>query len=497
MHAATVKAAPHQTNNVRPSSSRRDRRVSAQDRLLLGATCILLCVTFISGGSSQETNAGMLIARLLAIPVTMLALWEAQRRGVTGHARWSLVTLACVVSIPLLQLLPLPEWLWMSAPARQQLQNDLAAAGVSNIHYRWSLSPAATERDLLSLLPSAALFVCAVTLGKEAHRRLCWLVIALALFSVAFAVVQMGAGEQSILNLYPQWVPAMGGIFANPNHQAASVAIALVLAISMLLDSRSRVRRGEPVRELVWIFAVLIVMFALTVPMIGSRAGPILAMISAVIVALGSGAFPIARVRGHRGTQAFLCLAAVVLLLGVYAAFNWTAGAKIDVIRSTLTRQTALIGYTHAPLGGGYGGFVPLFDQGVDNSLIGGEYINNAHNDYVQLWLEGGVAAIAGMLAVLVWLAVSFLRLLALHPKSGSRRRGFAAATAMFVIVLHSWVDYPLRTPALMAVFALLAGVFSGSVAMGRATSSATHSAHGEKSSLRVKASGINASPHA
>ena len=450
---------------------------------------MLLCVAFVSGGSSQEDNAGMLIARLLAMPVLLFALWEAQRRGVLGQSRLSLAAFAFVFSIPLMQLLPLPEWLWVSAPARQLLQHDLAEAGVSNIQYRWSLSPAATERDVLSLLPAAALFVAAITLGAEAHRRLYWLVMALAFFSVVLAVAQMGAGQDSILNLYPQWVPAMGGIFANPNHQAATVAIALVLAISMLLDARSRARRGERVRALVWIFSALIVAFVLIVPMIGSRAGPILSIVSAATVALCSGVIPAERVREHRSTQLILCLAAAVLLVGIYAAFNWTTGAKIDVMRSTLTRQTVSIGNAHAPLGGGFGAFVPLFDQGVDDSLLGGEYINNAHNEYVQLWLEGGAVALAGMVTVFTWLAFSFRRLLSLNPKSSSRKRGVAAATAMLVIIFHSWVDYPLRAPALMAVFALLAGVLAGSVAMGKMASSATHAAQGDRLSSRVKAS--------
>ena len=485
MYAASAKAAPHrQTNIARSGSSHRDGRVSAQDRLLLGTVCVLLCVTFVSGGSSQEDNAGMLIARLLAIPVLVFALCEAQRRGVLDQGRWSLAAFAFVFSIPLMQLLPLPEWLWASVPARQLLQHDLAEAGVSNIQYHWSLSPGATERDVLSMLPAAALFVAAITLGAEAHRRLYWLVMALAFFSVVLAIAQMGAGQESILNLYPQWVPAMGGIFANPNHQAATVAIALVLAISMLLDTRSRVRRGEPVRVLELAFTALIVVFVLTVPMIGSRAGPILSIVSAVIVAVCSGAVPAERVREHRGTQVILCLAAGVLLVGIYAAFNWTTGAKIDVMRSTLIRQTVAIGYTHAPLGGGFGAFVPLFDQGVDESLLGGEYINNAHNEYVQLWLEGGVVALAGMATVLIWWALSFRRLLSLHVKSSTRKRGFAAATAMLVIILHSWVDYPLRAPALMAVFALMAGVLAGSIAMGRKTSNKAAARIGSKQKL-------------
>ena len=421
---------------------------------------VLLGLCFITGGSSQQANAGVTFTQLLAIPVLFYALWDSQRRASLLQMKWSVALLMLVVSIPLMQLLPLPEWLWNLPTARQSLRHDLAGAGVTTLEYRWSLVPAATERDFLSLLPALTLFLVGGALGAKAQRKLFWLVIALSFFSLVLGVAQMGAGQDSFLNPFPQWAPELGGVFANPNHQAASIAIALLLAIALMLDTRTRIKRGEKLHVLLWMLGASIVTFVLAIPMIGSRAGPIIAIVPVVIFVVSSGLVSFERVRHHRGTQIVLLIVALALVLGIHAALSWTTGDKIDAMRLTLATQTTLIGFTHAPLGGGIGGFISLFDQGVDVSLLRDEYINNAHNEYAQLWLEGGVIAILCVLAVLGWLALSFRRLLRLR-RSSSRRRGLAAATAMFVIILHSSVDYPLRTPALMAVFALMAGILA------------------------------------
>jgi hypothetical protein len=72
-----------------------------------------------------------------------------------------------------------------------------------------------------------------------------------------------------------------------------------------------------------------------------------------------------------------------------------------------------------------------------------------------------------GMLMVLLWWIFSVRKLLAFHPRSGSRRRGLAAAMAILVLFLHSSVDYPLRTPALLAVLALMTGILASAAATG------------------------------
>ena len=430
-----------------------------QGRPLFILTCVLLSVCFVSGGSSQESGVGVMIGQLLAIPVLFFALLKAWPSGRLAPVRWSVAVVAFVVLIPLLQLLPVPAWLWNLPPARVSLQHDLTTAGVTGLHYRWSLVPAATERDLLSLLPAVALFFAAITLGRSALRHVFGVVIGLALFSLLLGIAQLSAGQHSILNPYPQWVPEMGGVFVNPNHQATALALALVLSVALMLDARRRARRGDGARALPWVYAVLAAVFAIAIPLTGSRAGPIIAIVPTVVFVMACGAIPFDRLRHHRPTQLIFLIAMAALVVGIYSAMSWTRGDKVDAIRSILVKQTTLIGFTHAPLGGGIGGFIPLYRQGVDVSVLRDEYINNAHNDYAQLWLEGGVLAVFGLLAAFTVLGLRVRRLTKLPARSGPRTMGLAAMMALLVVILHSWVDYPLRTPALLAVFGLLAGV--------------------------------------
>ncbi|MHB8474463.1 MAG: O-antigen ligase family protein [Gammaproteobacteria bacterium] len=429
------------------------------DRLLYILTCGLLGVCFVTGGSSQQSGVGAMIGQLLAIPVLFFALWSAWSGGQLARARWSAVVLAFVILIPVLQLLPVPAWLWNLPPARVSLQHDLAAAGVTGLHYRWSLVPAATERDLLSLLPAVALFVAAIKLRGMTLRHVFNVVIGLALFSLLLGIVQLRAGQSSILNPYPQWVPEMGGVFANPNHQATALAIALVLSVALMIDARRRALRGEGAHALSWIYAGLAVVFVIGIPMAGSRAGPIIAIVPTVVFVMACGTIPFDRLRNHRPAQLFFLLIVAALAVGVYSAMSWMRGDKVDPIRSMLARQTTMIGFTHAPLGAGIGGFVQEYQQGVNASALRDEYINNAHNEYAQLWLEGGVFALFGLLAAFSVFAFNVRRLMKLPARSSSRTMGLAAMAALLVVILHSWVDYPLRTPALLAVFGLLAGV--------------------------------------
>ena len=95
-------------------------------------------------------------------------------------------------------------------------------------------------------------------------------------------------------------------------------------------------------------------------------------------------------------------------------------------------------------------------------------YINNAHNEYVQWWLEGGVVAVLAMFAAIVALIQSLHRLLRLPAGSSARTTGLAALMGVLVMLLHSSVDYPLRTPALMATFGLLAGIAISAAAQVR-----------------------------
>src|SRR5690606_34852551 len=136
-----------------------------------------------------------------------------------------LAALAAVALLPWLQLVPLPQAAWQLAPARTALAADLAAAGVAAPATRWSLTPHATLQGALALLPATALFLGALGVGTRTQRRLLVLCVVLPLASLLLGFLQLGAAQDSLLNPYPQWAPAMNGTFANPNHQGTAMLV--------------------------------------------------------------------------------------------------------------------------------------------------------------------------------------------------------------------------------------------------------------------------------
>jgi O-antigen ligase len=111
------------------------------------------------------------------------------------------------------------------------------------------------------------------------------------------------------------------------------------------------------------------------------------------------------------------------------------------------------------PLGSGMGTFVPVyatFERPEDT--VAGSYVNHAHNDVLELWLEAGVAglSLAGLFAI--WLMLRSVTVWRPKPGSGmleiDRHLARAATMVAALLLAHSVVDYPLRTGAMMALMA-------------------------------------------
>ncbi len=117
-----------------------------------------------------------------------------------------------------------------------------------------------------------------------------------------------------------------------------------------------------------------------------------------------------------------------------------------DTARSTILKTTWRAFQDFWILGSGMGSFENVYPAYEGRILIQREYINHAHNDYMEIALETGVAGIL--------LMVAFAALI-VH---GSRRTTMATAFAVSILAIaaHSTVDYPLRTMAIAVLFALL-----------------------------------------
>lgn len=434
-----------------------------EERLLAIAGALLLTLCFCFGGNSAQGNWGTMVASLLAVPVLILAAFRGGLSAQTPLVRWGRIVAVAILLVPALQLLPLPAFLWGLPSARPSLLQDLEAVGVLGLDRRWSLMPAATEREIWFLLPGIALFFCVQVIGRRGWRPMLWLLIFLTLANLVFAVVQIKAGRDSPLNLYPAYAPQWGGVFANSNHQADMLALALMLVLVLFGRAWRRARESGHYGAEVGTLAGLALIFAIALPIVGSRAGVIIVMLMLLALLASSGLAKFRVLRESRVRLAGVVLAMVVLIIGLNAAVGWL---RIDAdatstadSRARMSSETLKVGVDHAPWGAGVGSFIPAYQQGARNDGLMNVYVNNAHNDYAQWWLEAGILGVAVALLALGVLVGALVRLLRLPLESGTRTSGLAAMMGIGVIVLHSMVDYPLRTQALMAVFAVLSGI--------------------------------------
>jgi len=414
-------------------------------------------LVFVTGGSSQAHGWTDVAAQLLALPIFAWGLWRLADQPGSRVRSWGLAAMAAVALLPWLQLLPLPAGWWLAAPARAALAQDLATAGVPAFAHTWSLTPAATLRSALSLLPALALFAWVLGSDVRTQRRLLVLCVALPIASLVLGFLQLGAPQDSLLNPYPQWAPAMGGTFANPNHQGTAMLVGLGVCLAFAVGNLGATDPATGKRRNPWPAIIAGATLLLGLPLTNSRAAVVIGVLMLVAAPLGM-AVSWLRASGRRRTGvAALALAALLAGVGLSAAIGWMKVDEVDEVRWVMRQATFRLGTSHAPWGSGVGSFVPVFQQDLPQSLIKSVYINAAHNDYAQSWMEGGWLSVFVALSF----AATLCGALTVHvvKRVGDSRVVWSGVLGIFAVLVHAGSDYALRAPALMASVTLLVGL--------------------------------------
>ncbi len=412
----------------------------------LGSAALVLLGIVIGGG--RAPLADMLIE--LAGVALFAALWiyPSDRPGVPG-SRWALGLLLLLLALLLVQLVPLPPGIWMHLPGRDEAAAITRLAGQSGMWRPLSLDPEGTRASALALLPAAALFT-AVTQASIADRRMLgFIVIAGAVGSALLGVLQVADGSTRFYPFVTNHYGYPVGLFANRNHQGDLMLVAAVLLAGAAM--RSEVRSAYRL-----LGAGLLLLLAGATVTTGSRTAIVLLLPVAAATLLASRAIR-ARRRAVLASAAVLIvtLAAGWFLLGdnpVIGRIVRRFGLFGGEFRVAFWRDTVFAIRQYWPLGSGFGTFVPVYASVEDMAAMSFNYVNHAHQEYLELALEGGLPAV---FLVLAYFVLAIRQVIA--ARAGDARIDVRlAAIAIAALLLHSLVDYPLRTQSLMLVFAYL-----------------------------------------
>jgi O-antigen ligase len=114
---------------------------------------------------------------------------------------------------------------------------------------------------------------------------------------------------------------------------------------------------------------------------------------------------------------------------------------------------------TYWPFGAGFGTFDKLYYIHEPNELLMPSYFNQAHNDWLQIIIEGGALAAIMILAGLIWYVFSVYKLYVASSKNMTHLLFWFGSLA--ILSIASAVDYPMRTPIFGVVIIWLLALLS------------------------------------
>ena len=433
----------------------------ARSRLALVLAILLLVLAFVFGGSSRADALTQLPVRLgallLGAAAVYLCSWDELR-----VVRAPLILLGCWTLLIAVQLIPLPPEAWLALPRRDQFAELAAIAGIPQPWRPISLVPHATANSLVAMIVPLAVLVTVGRLSTRHHPTILLTVVLLAVISGILGAAQVAA--DGALSLY-----RIGnhdnatGFFANRNHQAAWMAsmVPALAGMATLPREQARASAAQPLFVLAFILIFPLVFVT------GSRSGLILLALGiALSMAIlrktgGLREMPVRVPKWAWGALAVAILAAIAAMIvfrvgGVERLLTQDAGQDLRI--STLATVTQMAtGYF--PAGAGFGAFPDLFKIDEPLSRLDFQYFNRAHNDALEIVIEGGLIAVILTLAFLGWLFAASVRLWRAPVRRDRTAHilGLVGSAGLAILLSASLVDYPLRTPALAALAAVLA----------------------------------------
>lgn len=414
--------------------------------------CLLL------GGASQGGALANLILQLGGAAFLAYWLWSGQRLQVHQAEKLPIYLLVAATVWILIMFVPLPPAIWQWLPGRDFVADGYNLLGMKLPWLSIALAPDRAVRSALLLLIPAATWLLVRSMDRPSLRRMVVGIVTIAGISAALGLMQVATGPNSVLRLYsPTNKDAPVGFFANTNHFSIFLACTLPLAAAWIATAE---RRKQSTRKLLIGFGIYALLIATTLIVGRSVAGLgflILGLIGAAYIIWGrsvSGGLKVAFLAGA-------LLAMLVAASSLTAIGTGAIGAKFEdapTSRSNMTPVTIAAGTAMAPTGAGLGSFAQIYGMHQPDRYTSTTWVNHAHNDYAEIYLELGIVGIILVAIFLFWFVRQGLRIWRLRSETQSLLPQAAWLSASFLL-LHSAVDYPLRTAAMAALFAALMAI--------------------------------------
>jgi len=331
-----------------------------------------------------------------------------------------------------------------------------------------SLDPFGTQMFTARLFVNLVFFAAALAFVDSSERatRVATVIVVFGGLIAFFGILNRLANPEAIygLRVTPQAISF--GPFINQHHFAAFMVITFGLSLGMLLASGVK----NEIKAFLLLAAILA---AIGLVLTGSRGGVLSfagAIIFAVAATYGSTKGKEDTRKNRKALTAITSIAgaAAVGLIVVGAVFYLGGGDSLlrgfgasenmtDVSSGRIHFwKTAIeIIKTYPVLGAGLESFGVAFTQfDTQNGMF---RVENAHNEYLQMLAEGGILGFLCLAGFLFFLFRNGIKNLLATQTPLMRGVIIGSLASCFGMAIHSFFDFPLRTPSNALFFLLLA----------------------------------------
>jgi O-antigen ligase len=427
--------------------------------------CVILIFSTLAYGAVETWAFGFLSIFTGIIAV----LWLFDARGLK-EIRFSTnllqIPLLGLILIGLIQLLPLRS--------PDLTSNLLSIPAVSSL----SINPYATRLAVVQLIIYAIFFAATfVFINNTARlRKIVALLVIFGAIMAFFGLIQRLASPEGIYGWRPTPQAIPFASFVNQHHFAAFMEMTFGLTLSILVGKAiDKDKRA--------LLIVALLLMGISILFTGSRGG-LLSLLGVTGFVLITNFLRKAksdeeiskidkRAKFRRritfiggGLALILVLFGAVILLGGDASLlrgvGFTAQADVSSGRTHFWGVALQIFKDYPIFGAGldaFGTAFPLYDTWNGNLRV-----EQAHNDYLQILADAGIA---GFLCVVGFIFLLFKKGLQQIGAEHDRFRlsvSIGALAGCFGILLHSFFDFPLRTPSNAFYFLLLAFLATTSI---------------------------------
>ena len=428
---------------------------SAQARAQGGIVSALLVLAVILGGSSAAgfaPNAVLQIAAIVALAATLG--WARARDDYAPAERQLYLLCALFVALFAVQSIPLPPAIWTALSGRALVVDGLTTLGEPLPWLPLSLAPEKTLYSGLALLPPMAMIVMLGAFRRPVARAAILALLAVVVLSVLIGVAQVAGSAQLYLYAFTNGDSAVG-FFANANHFGTLMCLTMPLVAGLVARWRSGSDGGQPASRAFAIAVLLAVVLLALLGIILTKS--VAAVLLALLAITGSGAIVFSglsrrlRLGFIGGIVLMIALAAAIAVANGSSELGGGSLADSELGRRQMWHVTASAIGTFGAAGAGFGAFPQVFHLFENPELVSATFVNHAHNDLLEFLLEGGIPGLILLIAFLLWFGARFVAIWLVEKQRDPIAQG--ASIAALVVLLHSLVDYPLRTAAIATIF--------------------------------------------